>query len=242
MDFNARNELKLLDESFDPLSTVESCTDCGTCLHSTIDRTIAGRRLDSADPAAWLLQSPSHSVKSSIQYHTDDYHILLPSPQNLYIAGLFAVHKGTGGDSLLQCKGEEVDLNTIRQIEAFLWALHKVNANLHTVGGLQLGGLLIDTCSSKVRTMILAAGLDAFNSKMKMGRNSRHIMAVVNALPVQESKTANEILSRMNMTSVSTGQAAAVTDSDGNRNQYILQVLALLNLHKSLYVYYMNIN
>jgi hypothetical protein len=36
-------------------------------------------------------------------------------------------------------------------------------------------------------------------------------------------------LSRMKITSLSTGQAAAVIDSTGDRNQYILQVYVLLN-------------
>jgi hypothetical protein len=230
MDFNTQNELKILDDSFEPLSTVEACTNCGSCLHATTDRKIAGRRLGSTDSAAQLLQPASHSMKYNVQYRTDDYHILLPSPQNLYIAALFAVHEGTRGDSLLQCKRDEVDLNAVRQVEAFLWALRKVNAHLlHILNGLQLGGLLIDTCNSKVRTMMLAAGLDAFNNKMKMGGNSHHILAVVNTLPSQESRAANEILSRMNITSLSTGQAAAVIDSTGDGNQYILQVYVLLS-------------
>jgi hypothetical protein len=229
MDFNAQNELKILDNSLVPLPTAEACIDCGPCLDATIDRTIAGRRLGSADPVVQLLQPTSHSIKSNVQYHTDDYHILLPSPQNLYIAGLFAVHKGTSRNSLLQCKRDEVDLNAVRQVEAFLWALHKVNAYLHTVDGLQLGGLIIDTCNSKVRTMVLAAGLDAFNNKTKMGDDSHHIIAVVNTLQLQDSNAANEILSRMNITSLSTGQAAAVIDSADDRNQYVLQVYVSLS-------------
>ncbi|XP_033611384.1 uncharacterized protein LOC111874549 isoform X3 [Cryptotermes secundus] len=230
MGFNSKNELKILDDSFEPLSTADACTDCGSCLHATVDRTIAARRLDSTDSAAQFLQPASHSVKYNVQYHSEDYHILLRSPQNLYVAALFAVHEGTTRDSLLQCKRDEVDLNAIRQVEAFLWALHKVNAQLlHTVDGLQLGGLLIDTCNSKVRTVMLAAGLDAFNNRMKMGGNGHHIIAVVNTLPLQESRAANEILSRMNITSLSTGQAAAVIDSTGSKNQYILQVEAPLS-------------
>jgi hypothetical protein len=228
MEFNAQDELRILDDSFEQLP-VEVCTDCGACLRATHDHATVGRHLGSLDFETQLLQPASHSLKYNIQYLTDDYHILLPSPQNIYIAALFAVHEGTDKDSLLQCKMDEVDLKAIRQVEAFLWALHKVNAYLlHTVNGLQLGGLLIDTCNSRVRTMMLAAGLDALNNKMKRGVNSHHILAVVNTLPLQESRAANEILSRMNITSLSTGQAAAISDFTGGRNQYIFQVCVLL--------------
>jgi hypothetical protein len=232
MDFDTQNELKILDDSLVPLPPAVACTDCGSCLHTTLDRTVAGRRLDSADPAEQLLQAAPHSIKSNVQYHTGDYHILLPSPQNLYVAGLFAVHEGTGRYSLLQCQRDKVDLNAVRQVEAFLWALRKVNAYLRTVGGLQLGGLLLDTCNSKVRTMMLAAGLDAFNDRLKMGDDSLHVMAVVNALQLRQSKAANEILSRMNITSLSTGQAASVIDSADDRNQYILQVCLIKLINK----------
>jgi hypothetical protein len=229
MEFNTQYELKILDRSFKPLS-VEACTDCGACLHATRDRAIAGRRLGSTDLEVQLLQPASRSFKYNMPYLTDDYHILLSSPQNLYVAALFAVHEGTDKDSLLQCKRDEVDLKSVRQVEAFLWALHKVNAHLlHTVGGVQLGGILIDTCNSRVRTVMLTAGLDALNNKMKRGNNSLHILAVMNTLPLKESRAANEILSRMNITSLSTGQAAAVIDSSNGRNQYILQVCILVS-------------
>jgi hypothetical protein len=242
MDFNTQNELKILDNSLDQLPATAACTDCRSCLHATIDRTVAGRRLDSADPAEQLLQAAPHSIKSNVQYHTGDYHILLPSPQNLYVAGLFAVHEGTSKHSLLQCQRDDVDLNAVRQVEAFLWALRKVNAYLRAVDGLQLGGLLIDTCNSKVRTMMLAAGLDAFNNRMKMGDDSHHVMAVVNTLQLQQSKAANEILSRMNITSLSTGQAAAVIDSADDRNQYILQVCLIKLINKFITVTHNHFN
>jgi hypothetical protein len=228
MNFNAQDELKILDDNFEQLPT-EVCTDCGSCLHAIHNQSTVGRHLGSAHFEAHLLQPTSHSLEYNRRYLADDYHILFPSPQNLYIAALFAVHKGTDRDSLLQCRRDEVDLKAIRQVEAFLWALHKVNIHLlHTVNGLQLGGLLIDTCSSRFRTMMLAAGLDALNSKLKRGVNSHHILAVVNTLPSQESAAANEILSSMNITSLSTGQAAAIIDSTGGRNQYIFQVCILL--------------
>ncbi|KAJ4435411.1 hypothetical protein ANN_18026 [Periplaneta americana] len=220
MEFSAENELQILDTSFEP-DPPELCVDCGLCLHATHDRAVAGRRLGLIDFEAQLLHPAPHSVKYNVQYFTDDYHILLPSPQNLYIAALFAVHEETDGDSLLQCKRDEVDLQAVRQVEAFLWALRKVNAHLaRALDGLQLGALLIDTCNSRVRTMMLSAGLDAFNNKAKRNSN-RQILAVVNTLPVQDARVANEILSRMNITTVSTTQAAAVTDV---RNKYILQM------------------
>lgn len=223
MNFNAQDELKILDDSFEQHS-VEMCTNCGACLHAVHDRATVGQHPSSPNFEAQLLQPASHSLKYNIQYLTDDYQILFPSSQNIYIAAIFAVHKGTDRDSSLQCKQDEVDLKAIRQIEAFLWALHKVNAHLHSVNGLQLGGLLIDTCNSRVRTMMLAAGLDALNNKIKRGVNSHHILAVVNTLSLQESRAANEILSRMNITSLSTGQSAAIIDFSGGRNQYIFQV------------------
>jgi hypothetical protein len=228
MSFSAQNELKILDNTFEPLP-IEACTGCGSCLHVPHDRATAGRHLGSAGPEAQLLQPVPHSLKHNVQYPTNDYQILLPSPQNLYIAAVFAVHEGTDRDSLLQCKRDEVNLNAVRQLEAFLWALHKVNAQLlHTVGGLQLGGLLIDTCGSRVRTMMLVAGLDALNNRMKWGGDSHHVLAVVNTLPLQESRAANEILSRLNITSLSTGHTASVIDSSGGRDRYIFQVCVLV--------------
>lgn len=227
MDFSAQNELKILDNSFEPL-LIEAYTGCGSCLRVPHYRATAGRRMGSAKSEAQLLEPISHSLQQNVRYLTNDYQILLPSPQNLYIAALFAVHEGTNKGSLLQCKRDKVNLNAVRQLEAFLWALRKVNTQLlHTVGGLQLGGLLIDTCGSRVRTMMLAAGLDALNNRMRGEGDSHHILAVVNTIPLQESRATNEILSRLNITSLSTGQAASVIDSSGGRNQYILQVCVL---------------
>ena len=227
MDFSAQNELKIMDDSFHPLP-IETYTGCDSCLHVPHDRATAGRRLGSTSSETQLLEPVSHSLKQNVHFLANDYQILLPSPQNLYIAALFAVHEGTNGDSLLQCKRDEVNLNAVRQLEAFLWALRKVNTQLlRTVGVLQLGGLLIDTCGSRVRTMMLAAGLDVLNTRMRGGGDSHHILAVVNTLPLQESRTTNEILSRLNITSLSTGQSASVIDSSGGRNQYILQVCVI---------------
>jgi len=227
MDFSAQNELKIIDDSFHPLP-IEAYTGCSSCLHVPHDRATAGRRLGSTSSETQLLEPVSHSLKQNVHYLANDYQILLPSPQNLYIAALFAVHEGTNRDSLLQCKRDEVNLNAVRQLEAFLWALRKVNTQLlRTVGGLQLGGLLIDTCGSRVRTMMLAAGLDALNNRMRGGGDSHHILSVVNTLPLQESRATNEILSRLNITSLSTGQSASVIDSSGGRNQYILQVCVI---------------
>jgi len=227
MDFSAQNELKIMDDSFHP-PPVEAYTGCGSCLRVPHNRATAGRRLGSTSSETQLLEPVSHSLKQNVHYLANDYQILLPSPQNIYIAALFAVHEGTNSDSLLQCKRDEVNLNAVRQLEAFLWALRKVNTQfLRTIGGLQLGGLLIDTCGSRVRTMMLAAGLDALNNRMRGGGDSHHILAVVNTLPLQESRATNEILSRLNITSLSTGQTASVINPSGGRNQYILQVCVI---------------
>lgn len=223
MDFSAQSELKIMDDSFHPLP-VEAYTGCDSCLHVPHDRATAGRRLGTKSSETRLLEPVSHLLKQNVHYLTKDYQILLPSPQNLYIAALLAVHEGTNRDSLLQCKRNEVNLSAVRQLEAFLWALRKVNTQLLRTVGLQLGGLLIDTCGSRVRTMMLAAGLDALNNRKRGGDDSHHVLAVVNTLPLQESRATNEILSRLNITSLSTGQAASVIDSSGGRNQYILQV------------------
>lgn len=63
-----------------------------------------------------------------------NYRILVPSRDNIYVAALFAVHKETDGESLLRCSRNEddLDLGVVRQLEAFLWALKRVNAKVST--------------------------------------------------------------------------------------------------------------
>ncbi|PSN42847.1 hypothetical protein C0J52_16423 [Blattella germanica] len=226
MAYNPEDGVRLLDNNFQP-TAIETCLDdsqnCGSCLHASHDRAIAGRRLGLIEFESQLLQP-----KYRIQYSSEDYRVLIPSPQNLYIAGLFAVHKGTDRESLLKCNRNELELKTVREVEAFLWALHKVNAHvLHNLGGLKLGALLIDTCSSRVRTMMLAAGLDSFSNKVRQV-NSHNILAVVNALALQDAKVANEILSRMNISTLSTGQAAAVLDVEAPLSSMVDAIVDVL--------------
>lgn len=76
------------------------------------------------------------------------------------------------GETVLDCPAEvgddAVDVVAVRRVEAFLWALRRLNQQLarEAVAGqagpgqpLQLGALLADTCSSSLRAMTLAARL-----------------------------------------------------------------------------------
>ena len=241
MMHNMEYGVRVLDSNFQPDSLgscIEDPDNCASCLQRTENRAVAGRRLDFVKSDSQLLDPASHSSKIHVQYSTEDYHVLLPSPQNLFVAGLFSVHKGTDKDSLLKCNGDEVDLKTVRQIEAFLWSLQIVNKQLQNIAdGLNLGALLIDTCDSRVRTMMLTAGLDSFSHRVQPF-NRPNILAVVNALNLQDAKVANDILATMNITSLSTGQAAAVIHSSGEeQSNYILQVRYIDDLEIKIYFF-----
>ncbi|XP_067004310.2 uncharacterized protein [Anabrus simplex] len=230
MVYSSSEGLHVLDDSFNRVAT-NVCEDnedkskCKECLYLKQDRSNSSRHFGYFTQRNQNLPYLQSKVSKYQLQPQSNYNVLISSPQNVYIAALFSLHKSANQDSFLHCKDDEVvDLDTVRKIEAFLWALQRVNFHLlkYSASDLQIGALLVDTCNSHVRTMALTAGLDSFNHHV----GGYQILAAVNALPFEDAKIADEILSSLNITTLSIGQSAALADKNNENNTFILQVEA----------------
>nr|CAD7589963.1 unnamed protein product [Timema genevievae] len=217
MMFNQHNKYELLEKNFtsNPVPVCGIDTDqCSQCNINKQSRTDSSRHYSHAD----TYQVLQPSTKISHQHQQSLYHVLLHSPQNLYVAVLLPIHKTLDKENIIQCGGDkELNLNSVRQLEAFLWALERANTRL---SGMQLGALLVDTCNSHVHTMSLVSGLH----QHAQGLNGYQVLAAVNGLSLADAMMANDILSAMNITSVATSQAAAIAKLSSGGNPFILQV------------------
>nr|CAD7198909.1 unnamed protein product [Timema douglasi] len=205
MMFSQHNKHELLEKNFtaNPVPICGIDTDqCSQCNINKQSRTDSSRHFSHAD----TYQVLQPSTKISHQHQQSLYHVLLHSPQNLYVAVLLPVHKTLDKENIIQCGGDkELNLNSVRQLEAFLWALERANTRLP---GVQLGALLVDTCNSHVHTMSLVSGLH----QHAQGLNGYQVLAAVNGLSLADALMANDILSAMNITSIATSQAAAIAE------------------------------
>jgi hypothetical protein len=163
-----------------------SCSDeegigqCPRCLKLREARVRGSTSARSVSPSTMRL--PSHHVISS--------------PQHVYVAGVFSVHStpAPGAPLLGEC-GPLVP-SAARQVEAFTWALRKVNERVLAPLGIKLGAILLDTCQNSARALTLPASL--------MGETSEPILAAVNGLTDEESKAATAVFTALNVTTVAT--------------------------------------
>jgi len=123
-------------------------------------------------------------------------HHTISSPQHVYIAGLFSVHEApfSGAPLLGECGALETA--SARQVEAFTWALKRVNDKYLAPVNIKLGAVLLDACHSSGRALALPATL--------LGENSEPILAAVNALSQNEADLATSVFKTMNITTITT--------------------------------------
>jgi Receptor family ligand binding region len=123
-------------------------------------------------------------------------HHTISSPQHVYVAALFSVHEAPfpGAPMLGECGALEAA--SARQVEAFTWALKRVNEKILSPVNIKLGAVLLDACHSPGRALALPATL--------LGEGSEPILAAINALPAAEADAATSVFKTMNITTVMT--------------------------------------
>ncbi|KAK2711728.1 hypothetical protein QYM36_012744, partial [Artemia franciscana] len=120
----------------------------------------------------------------------------------LIIPALLPVHKS--GPTPLQC-GTVINQEAIYGVEALLWALDQINRQEHILPGIELGTIVLDTCSSMSKTEGILSGLldkSDDSSLEELGVKSGQIVAAIVALRGQEAYIASELFSQENITSV----------------------------------------
>ncbi|XP_064461074.1 uncharacterized protein LOC135371034 [Ornithodoros turicata] len=95
------------------------------------------------------LRSECTALCSHCQYRPLDF-LLIPSPDNMYLAATFPVHKH-GETSPFICS-ETVSDDGLLYIESFLWALDQINRSPSVLPSVKLGAIVFDTCGSREKT------------------------------------------------------------------------------------------
>lgn len=107
------------------------------------------------DPSAKWLHRPKHAGKL---FHNDDQVNVVEADDNgIYLLGLFDIHQSS---PRLPFKCGQIELDAgerhtnrpMQNMEAFLWAIEQVNLDKSLLPGVKLGSLVMDTCSSFLRT------------------------------------------------------------------------------------------
>lgn len=199
---------------------------CQMCLSLKSVHISSGRQYVDYSDNAVKMDLEESETKYHVHYPTE-YTILKESKSNIYIVLLLSIHNSTETDSFLLCNdNEDIDINSVRQLEAFQWALEKVNNQLERKFGpeLDLGAILLDTCNSYIRTMSITAGIDYFANQLSDQKNF-NIIAAVNGLKLPNSKVVDEILPSMNISTISTSQSSVLTSQHKNKNYFLMQVI-----------------
>ncbi|XP_065333092.1 uncharacterized protein LOC135934993 isoform X1 [Cloeon dipterum] len=123
-------------------------------------------------------------------------HHTIPSPQHVYLAGVFSVHQAPFPGAPLLGECGNLDVASARQVEAFTWALKRVNEKYLAPVNIKLGAVLLDACHSSGRALALPASL--------LGEGAEPILAAVNALPEGEAHLATSVFRAMNISTITT--------------------------------------
>ncbi|KAK3920682.1 Metabotropic glutamate receptor 5 [Frankliniella fusca] len=223
----------VVDEAFHPEEvgvcatrpSVQSAAECErTCLPlQRPSRTAGGRRIES-----WANYQDNHLQRDATADPTEpvevldtdtdnepeqpDFLRLVESPQGVYVLLLLPLRQGDS-DTALDCPAgldeDGLDVIAIRRVEAFLWALQRLNQQLlrdSQLPQLQVGALLADSCSSSLRAMALSARLRPLSYVPTAHDKAERVLAVVNALPLPAARLAADVLSERNVTSIATSQ------------------------------------
>lgn len=130
----------------------------------------------------------SSNTKHKPQNLSNEYLNLIEADENgLYLVGLFDIHQ-SNPRTPFKCgkidvdSGESQSKRPMQNMEAFLWAIEQVNLDKNLLPGIKLGSLVMDTCSSFLRTNQQMANLLHGQLASKFGQqvpNLRQIMAII---------------------------------------------------------------
>ncbi|KAF2361851.1 Receptor ligand binding region [Trinorchestia longiramus] len=158
--------------------------------------------------AACLSSPPQLLEEESVKTRTSvpaEPHVFLPSPQDVYVVGMFAVHEtsddGTGCGPALRAEA-------IQEVEAMLWAVQQINRHSQLLPSTQMGVVVLDTCGAQIRatnqvTNIIKETLPGLNIGLD------NIYAFITSLDLDTAKVVGEMLASLNITSMNLGQSLA---------------------------------
>ncbi|XP_077511688.1 uncharacterized protein LOC144122047 [Amblyomma americanum] len=135
------------------------------------------------------------------------------SAADIVLPVLLPLHNS--GHAAFEC-GNSVNRLAVQDMEAASWMVRKINSNGHLFPGLKLELRMIDTCSSaSILTRDVSAVLEHFS---ELGVPT---VFVASSLSLDDTRVAASLLSRLNVTLVSTTDLAASHDP---RKGYLYQV------------------
>lgn len=188
-------EAKLLQKDTRFMPALCSLDTCQNCIRF---RTSRVEEVDTIVPSA-------SSVPANDAAPTSTADIVLPL--------LLPLHNS--GQSAFGC-GDAINRLAVQDLEAASWMVGKINSNGLLLPGLKLGLRVVDTCSSaSVLTRDLTAALEHFT---ELGLPT---VFVSSSLSTEHTRVAGSLLSRLNVTLVSTTDLAASHDP---RHGYLYQV------------------
>ncbi|XP_023211054.1 uncharacterized protein LOC111613937 [Centruroides sculpturatus] len=141
--------------------------------------------------------------------------LTLGEAEDIFIAVLLPLHQP--GSNALDCS-TNIKPETVEELEAVLWSINLINSNITYLPGIDLGVVVIDTCSSPLRlthqlVTYLSDKTDV-NAKVKL----ESVIGVISIGETKELEAASMVLSSLNITSVT-------PDARGEkRDVYDLQV------------------
>ncbi|XP_064082330.1 uncharacterized protein LOC135198560 isoform X3 [Macrobrachium nipponense] len=158
------------------------------------------------------------NLTTSAALSVAEKHILVPSMDHVVIAGLFPIHLPSqdGADCSDMINGE-----VMQEVEAFLWAVDHINRHPKLLPSTTLGALVLDTCSSSIRTMNQVTSL-VKGLLPGVNVDISDIQLFVTSLDPETARVTGEMLSSLNVTSINMGPSLA-------HNPYALQMSPPIN-------------
>ncbi|XP_067125954.1 uncharacterized protein [Centruroides vittatus] len=125
--------------------------------------------------------------------------LTLGEAEDIFIAVLLPLHQP--GSNALDCS-TNIKPEAVEELEAVLWSINLINSNITYLPGIDLGVVVIDTCSSPLRlTHQLVTYLSDktdINAKVKL----ESVIGVISVGETKELEAASMVLSSLNITSV----------------------------------------
>lgn len=151
--------------------------------------------------------------------------LLVPSPDDLYLAASFSVHEPLKG-SPFSCS-PTVSEEGLRNVEAFLWALDQINTSPSVLQGVTVGAVVFDTCGSREKTYrdvsnFVSESLTSLRSDVNLPQLSS-VFGFVAGGHKCTVKPAADILSSVGVPTVASDSSLTVLSSD--RYPTLLRVL-----------------
>ncbi|XP_076346048.1 LOW QUALITY PROTEIN: uncharacterized protein LOC143244736 [Tachypleus tridentatus] len=142
---------------------------------------------------------------------------IIEQKADILIPILLPIHKS--GSTLLECS-TSINSDAIQDLEAALWILDKINSDPKILPGIRLGTVAIDTCGSYLKITQQLSSFLSVQASSSETIDVKSILAIISDTSAEESKTIEDIVTPLNITSVSTGDRLA-----GNRRSpYSFQI------------------